>query len=162
MFRTLFRLLENAVDPFRPHEVRTPPAGVWSFLVRDFRPLRTVVAASLAFSVTGAAIEVFPVGYAGHLVDTLAATSPAHLWATHGAGLLAVAVLVLVVRPLVNLVSESLDDIAFRPNAQPSRCGGRTGTPRASRSAGSATTSPAGSPPGSATVVPPPAPARTT
>ncbi len=114
----MFRLLENAIDPFQSHEVHTPPAGAWSFLLRTFRPLRPVVVASLAFTVAAAAIEVWLIGYAGRLVDTLAATPPGRLWATHGGGLLAVAALVLLVRPLVYLCSEGLDDIAFRPNAQ--------------------------------------------
>ncbi len=118
MFRLLFRFLENAVDPFRAYQSRTPPGGVWSFLVREFRPLRIVVAASLAFTVVSAGLEVWLIGYSGRLVDALSATSPARLWETHGVELLAVAALVLVVRPLVHLLNESLDDIAFRPNAQ--------------------------------------------
>ncbi|MGR6974922.1 ABC transporter ATP-binding protein [Streptomyces cynarae] len=114
----VFRLLANAVDPFRPHQVRTPSAGVWSFLVQEFRPLRTVVAASLALTVVAAGIEVWLIGYSGRLVDTLAATSPARFWDTQGAELLIVATVVLLARPLVHLLSEALDDIAFRTNAQ--------------------------------------------
>ncbi|MGA8113337.1 MAG: ABC transporter ATP-binding protein [Actinocatenispora sp.] len=118
MSRPLFRLLENAVDPFRHAGSDTPYRGVWSFLAHEFRPLRTVVVASLLCTVVGAAIEVWLIGYAGQLVDTLAATTPARLWDTHGVELLAVAGLVLVVRPLIHLFSEALDDLAFRPNAQ--------------------------------------------
>jgi ATP-binding cassette subfamily B multidrug efflux pump len=116
--RFLFRLLENAVDPFHPHKVHTPPAGVWSFLVHEFRPFRAVVAASLAFTVVNAGIEVWLIGYSGRLVDALAANSPSAVWDSQGPELLAVAALVLLVRPLVHLLSEGLDDIAFRPNAQ--------------------------------------------
>ncbi|MER7002861.1 ABC transporter ATP-binding protein [Dactylosporangium sp. NPDC000555] len=95
----------------------TPPSGVRAFLFRAFRPLRGVIAASLVLTVIGAGIEVWLIGYAGRLVDTLAATSPARLWQSHGAELVTVALLVLVVRPLVQLVGEGLDDVAFRPNA---------------------------------------------
>ncbi|MET9830259.1 ABC transporter ATP-binding protein [Streptomyces sp. NPDC006385] len=114
----MFRLLANAVDPFRPHQPRTPSAGVWSFLVQEFRPLRTVVAASLALTVVAAGVEVWLIGYSGRLVDTLAATSPAGFWDTQGAELLIIAAVVLLARPLVHLLKEALDDIAFRTNAQ--------------------------------------------
>jgi ATP-binding cassette, subfamily B, multidrug efflux pump len=118
VLRLLFRALENAIDPLNHHEVTTPPTGVWSFLVNEFRPLRAVVAASLAVTMLGAAIEVWLIGYSGRLVDTLAATSPGRLWETHGVELVAVAALILIVRPVVGLLTEGLDDIAFRPNAQ--------------------------------------------
>lgn len=114
----MFRLLENAVDPFRSRRTDTPSNRVFPFLLNEFRPLRVVVAASLATTVAGAAIEVWLIGYAGRLVDTLATTSPKGLLTGHGAELLAVAAVILVVRPLLHLLSEGLDDIAFRPNAQ--------------------------------------------
>ncbi|MGH3747650.1 MAG: ABC transporter ATP-binding protein [Micromonosporaceae bacterium] len=117
MFR-LFRLFETAVNPFARHQTGAPPAGVWAFLVREFRPLRGVAAASLGLTVLDAAIEVWLIGYAGRLVDTLAETPASRLWQTHGLELLAVAVLVVVVWPLIHLLSEGLDDMALRPNAQ--------------------------------------------
>ena len=64
-----------------------------------------------------ASIEVWLIGYAGRLIDTLAATSPDRLWVDHGMELLAVAAVVLIIRPLAPLLRESLDDIAFRPAA---------------------------------------------
>src|SRR6185369_2689491 len=57
------------------------------------------------------------IGYTGTLVDTLAATSPATLWQTRGAELVLVALVILIARPLSGLIRESLDDLAFRPNA---------------------------------------------
>ena len=114
----LFRLLENAADPFRPHDAGTPSASVRRFLIREFRPLRAVVVLALATTVAGAAIEVWLIGYAGRLVDTLAAADRARFWSAHGTGLLLAAVLVLVIRPLVSVCGEGLDDIAFRVNAE--------------------------------------------
>ncbi|MEO3747256.1 ABC transporter ATP-binding protein [Plantactinospora sp. B5E13] len=115
----VLRLFENPVDPFPTGTNSTPAASVRKFLLREFRPLRPVVAAAVATTILCAAIEVWLIGYAGRLVDTLAATSPDTFWAGHGAELLTVAVFVLLVRPLVNLASEALDDIAFRANARP-------------------------------------------
>ncbi|WP_229716143.1 ABC transporter ATP-binding protein [Mangrovihabitans endophyticus] len=81
--------------------------------------MRPVVAAAVTVTVACAAVEVWLIGYAGQLVDTLAAGSPDTLRAEHGAELLAVAVVVLLIRPLISLVRETLDDITFRANARP-------------------------------------------
>ncbi|MEU0563018.1 ABC transporter ATP-binding protein [Dactylosporangium sp. NPDC006015] len=114
----MFRLFENPTDPF-PLDDRAPAAGVRRFLLEEFRPLRPVVAAAAATTLLSAAIEVWLIGYAGHLVDLLATGSPDTLWATHGRELLTVAAFVLVVWPLFTTASEALDDIAFRANARP-------------------------------------------
>jgi len=117
----LFRLLENSADPFRPGGLPTPgtpPATARRFLIREFRPLRLVVVFALATTAAAAAIEVWLIGYAGRLVDLLAGTSRERFWAEHGRGLALAAVLVLLVRPLIHLAGEGLDDIAFRVNAQ--------------------------------------------
>ena len=151
-------LFENPVDPFPTGDAPAPAAGVRRFLLKELRPLRLVVVAAVATTILCAAIEVWLIGYAGRLVDTLAVASPDTLWARHGTELLAVAALVLIIRPAINLVSEALDDIAFRAS---SPVGGHTATFPGSRSAGSATTSPDESPPGSATAAMPPAPPRT-
>ncbi|WP_370350653.1 ABC transporter ATP-binding protein [Catenulispora sp. EB89] len=114
----MFRLLENSADPFRPHDPGPPPAEVRRFLTREFRPLRAVVVLALATTVAGAAIEVWLIGYAGRLVDVLAGADRDRFWSRHGAGLIFAAVLVLLVRPLLSVLGEGLDDIAFRANAR--------------------------------------------
>ncbi len=114
----LFRLLERADDPFSDPDLSTPPAGVRAFLLHELRPLRRVIAAGLILTVLGQAVEVWLIGYAGRLVDTLASTVPGRLWAEHGAGLVVAAGLILVVRPLLGLLNEGVDDIGYRPNAQ--------------------------------------------
>nr|WP_317620659.1 ABC transporter ATP-binding protein [Actinoplanes sp. KI2] len=107
------------MDPFPAGNRGTPDAGVRRFLRRELRPLRTVMAAAVATTILCAAIEVWLIGYAGRLVDLLAATGPATLWSRHRAELLAVAAFVLLIRPLITLAGEALDDIAFRANARP-------------------------------------------
>jgi len=114
----VFRRLHHVVDPFRSPDLSTPPSRVWPFLLRELRPLRTVIAASIVLSAVGSGIEVWLIGYTGRLVDTLAAGSPDGFWRAHGGELVAAAALVLVARPLVALFNEGLDDIAFRPNAE--------------------------------------------
>jgi ATP-binding cassette subfamily B multidrug efflux pump len=114
----MLRRLQSFVDPFAFAPSGAPAATVWAFLVEHLRPLRFVIALSLTLTVVGASIEVWLIGYAGQLVDTLASTSPLDLWATHGIGLVIAAAIVLIARPLTALLREGLDDVAFRPNAE--------------------------------------------
>jgi ATP-binding cassette, subfamily B, multidrug efflux pump len=113
----VFRLFENAVDPFSGDDSSTPPQRVLPYLIAEFRPLRFVIAISLLTTVVSACLEVWLIGYAGRLVDTLASADPARLWQTHGVEFAAVGGLVLLLRPFLSLLNEGLDDIAFRPNA---------------------------------------------
>ncbi|ADD39734.1 ABC transporter ATP-binding protein [Stackebrandtia nassauensis] len=113
----MFRRLGDLADPFLPDPPHNPPTRVWPFLKLQLRPLRHIITASLLFSAASAAVEVWLIFYTGQLVDTLAATTPARLWAEHGLELVLVAALFLILRPLLWTGRESLDDIAFRPNA---------------------------------------------
>ncbi|MEQ1769442.1 MAG: ABC transporter ATP-binding protein [Devosia sp.] len=118
MLASIFRWFAQLADPFMPYGRDLPPADPWRFILHQLRPLRLVVAMSLVLTLLGAAIEVWLIFYAGHLVDSLAATTPALLWQSHGLELLGALALVLVVRPAAGFLREALDDIAFRPNAE--------------------------------------------
>ncbi|SDS94678.1 ABC transporter ATP-binding protein [Actinoplanes derwentensis] len=111
-------LFVNSVDPFPAGDGSTPDARAGRFVLEVFRPLRLVVVAAVVTTILAAAIEVWLIGYAGRLVDMLAAADPGTLWAGHGAELLGVAVFVTLVRPGIHLVGEALDDIAFRVDAR--------------------------------------------
>ncbi len=117
----MFRMLTRWVDPFRDEVAGgaavAPPPTVPRYLWRALRPLRAVVAVSVALAVVSAAIDVWLVSYAGRLVDLLGAATPGTFWPRHGRELLGAAALVLIVRPLVHLVREAIDDIALKPSA---------------------------------------------
>ena len=108
----------NLVDPFVAYAARTPSARPIRFVLDNLKPFRWVIAASLTLTVIGAALEVWLIGYTSQLVDILATTGPETLWAEHGTEFLIVALIVLIGRPLAGYLRESLDDIAFRPNAE--------------------------------------------
>ncbi len=117
MFLPLFRWLENLADPFQPYAEATPPKGAWPFVFSLLTPFRRIIAFSLTMTLVTVAIEIWLIGYAGRLVDTLATTSPGQLWASHGVELVLVALVILILRPLAPLIREGLDDLAFKPNA---------------------------------------------
>ncbi|KEA06165.1 ABC transporter ATP-binding protein [Rhizobium rhizogenes] len=114
----MFRRFEKLVDPFQHYDDLTPQPDAWLYLKSNLHPFRFVMTMSLALTVIGAAIEVWLIGYTSQLVDILAAARPDQLWASHGPGLLAAAALILIGRPIAGYLRESLDDIAFRPNAE--------------------------------------------
>jgi ATP-binding cassette subfamily B multidrug efflux pump len=102
------------IDPFaRDGGLKSTVA---SYLLDTARPFRAVMATTVLLAAAGAAIEVGLIWYAGRVVDLLAATTPAALFARHGRELLAAALLVLVVRPAVQFAHEGLDDLVLRPN----------------------------------------------
>ncbi len=113
----MLSFFQKLVDPFTPDGDVQPPASVWAYLLHNLKPFRWVIGVSLLFTVLNAGIEVWLIGYAGSLVDTLAASSPATLWAERGPELLAVALVIALARPVTGLVREALDDISFLPNA---------------------------------------------
>ncbi|MGN6779310.1 ABC transporter ATP-binding protein [Rhizobium sp.] len=114
----MFRRFEELVDPFQDHDQPQPASKAWRYLLNNLRPFRTVMAISLGLTVIGAVIEIWLIGYSSRLVDNLAAARRDDFWTSEGAGLLAAAALVLIGRPLAGYLRESLDDIAFRPNAE--------------------------------------------
>ena len=114
----MFRRFARSADPFQSYDHHTPPDDPWRFLVHNIWPFRYISALSLVLTAIGAVIEVWLIGYASALVDALAVTPPALFWAEHGGQLLFAGAIVLLARPLAALFRESLDDIAFRPNAE--------------------------------------------
>ena len=114
----MFRRFEELVDPFQDHDEPQPSLKAWRYLLINLRPFRTVMAMSLSLTVIGAVIEIWLIGYSSRLVDNLAVARREDFWVSEGLGLLAAAALVLIGRPLTGYLRESLDDIAFRPNAE--------------------------------------------
>lgn len=114
---SIFSMFENLVDPYQPYKRQTPPANVWDFLKENLRPFYRIMAVSVVFAVIAAGIEVWLIGYLGVLIDRLVTTEPEQIWVEHGNTLIAVALFILVVRPLAPLIREGLDDITFFPNA---------------------------------------------
>ena len=114
----MFRRFEELVDPFQDHDEPQPSLKAWRYLLINLHPFRTVMAMSLSLTVIGAFIEIWLIGYSSRLVDNLAVARREDFWVSEGLGLLAAAALVLIGRPLTGYLRESLDDIAFRPNAE--------------------------------------------
>lgn len=113
----MFRFFEDLADPFQPYIHQKPSSDVWTFLREHLRPLRHVMALSVLFTLFSVAIELGLIGYTGRLLNLLSQTPQNRFWEELGPQLAVIAIGLLILRPLVAFIRESLDDLAFRPNA---------------------------------------------
>jgi len=112
----MFKFFENLVDPYCAYtEKDNPPTRLWPFM-RDYSvPFRKVFAVTALMSVVVAAIEIWLIYYMGRVVDILS-EDPQEVWQDHGVELIAVALFILFLRPLVQAVDVLLLNNAILPN----------------------------------------------
>ncbi|WP_172327716.1 ATP-binding cassette domain-containing protein [Mangrovicoccus sp. HB161399] len=113
----MFRFFETLVDPYADYpETDVPPRGLWAYLRELSRPFRKVFAWAFATAILVAAVEIWLIGYMGRVVDLLGTTSPAELWAAHGAELIAMAVFLVTLRPALQWLNVALLNNGVMPN----------------------------------------------
>lgn len=113
----MFKYLTGLLDPFRRDDAVLAPGKALPFILHHMRPLRWVILGALAATILAALIEVWLIYYVGRLVDRLIGISPDQLWSLMGGELILAALVLLLLRPLMALANEGLDDIVFRPTA---------------------------------------------
>ena len=113
----MFSYFESLVDPYGPYEqTDTPPRKLWPFLKQYIRPFRGVFAITAALSVVSAFADVALIWYVGRLVDLLATTGPAEVWALHGSEILLVGAAILILRPILLVANVALLHNTILPN----------------------------------------------
>ncbi|MBS1302470.1 ABC transporter ATP-binding protein [Loktanella sp. SALINAS62] len=112
----MFRFFERLVDPYTPYkETDTPPQRLVPFL-RDYaRPFNAMFVVTAVLAAAVAAIEVWLIYYLGRLVDLLD-TGRDTFWDAHGVELIAVAVFILLLRPIVQGAQVALLNNTILPN----------------------------------------------
>ncbi|TDR88121.1 ABC transporter ATP-binding protein [Enterovirga rhinocerotis] len=104
----MFRRLESLIDPFAPFsDSEMPPTSVARFMWHYLRPVLGWLGVLLAISVVTGIVESSLYLLVGWFVDLLARSSPETILADHGHLLLLAALLIAVVRPLL----QSLDEL---------------------------------------------------
>ena len=105
----MFRFFENLVDPFTDYpETDSPPTRLFPFLWDYSQPFKRVFLYTALMSVVVAAVEIWLIHYMGRLVDLLSGAEPAQVMADHGLELLAVAVFILLIRPMIQWLDVAL------------------------------------------------------
>jgi ATP-binding cassette, subfamily B, multidrug efflux pump len=113
----MFRFFEGLVDPYGPYEeTDSPPRRLWPFLKDYVRPFKGVFAVTAALSVVAAFADVALIWYVGRLVDLLAASTPAVVWADYGREIILVGLAVLILRPLILVANVALLHNTILPN----------------------------------------------
>ncbi|WP_223421826.1 ABC transporter ATP-binding protein [Tateyamaria pelophila] len=112
----MFKFFESLVDPYTPYtETDEPPTKLWPFLRSYSEPFIGVFVLAAIMSIVVAAIEVGLIYYMGRIVD-LMGESPAEFWAAHGTEVIVVALLVLIARPLLQMLDVLLLNNTILPN----------------------------------------------
>ncbi|MFZ1470943.1 MAG: ABC transporter ATP-binding protein [Paracoccaceae bacterium] len=113
----MFRFFEGLVDPYGPYEQNdAPPRRLWPFLKEYILPFRAVFAATAVLSVLAAFLDVALIWYVGRLVDLLGATAPGDFLRLYGTEILAVALGVLILRPVLLVGNVALLHNTILPN----------------------------------------------
>ncbi|MHC0052061.1 ABC transporter ATP-binding protein [Actibacterium sp. D379-3] len=113
----MFRFFERLVDPYTPYtENDQPPRRLWPFLWIYAQPFKRVFALTALMSVVVAGMEIWLIAYMGRLVNLMSSDTPEQVWAAHGVELIAVALFLLLVRPLLQGLDVALLNNTILPN----------------------------------------------
>ena len=112
----MFKFLENLVDPYASYEESdTPPTKLFPFMWEYSKPFKAIFAFTAVMSLVVASVEVGLIYYMGRVVDLLGG-DPAQVWAEYGTELIVMAVLILTVRPLLQIMDVALLNNTILPN----------------------------------------------
>ena len=113
----MFRFFETLVDPYQSYpQTDAPPRRLWPFLREYIRPFRKVFAITAVSSVIVGSFDVALIWYVGRMVDMLAKGGPVETWAAHGTEIIAVALMILLLRPLLSGLHVALLHNTILPN----------------------------------------------
>jgi len=115
LYDRMTRAVLNLVSPYTAADSE-PPAKVWPYIVSHLKPLKTALIFSLMATAAAAGLEVWLIGYAGQLIDMVSETPPQEIWQTQGDNLLLVAIVVLLLRPLLQFARHSANEIGLDCN----------------------------------------------
>jgi ATP-binding cassette, subfamily B, multidrug efflux pump len=113
----MFKFFEGLIDPYQAYPTRDiPPTRLWPFLAEYVRPFRKIFLVTGVISALNAILEVALIWYMGRIVDVLAASQPAQIWADYGSEILMVGLAVLLAKPMIGAVGVALLHNTILPN----------------------------------------------
>lgn len=112
----MLRYFENLVDPYKEGPKETPSSKLWPFVGSLVAPFRVVIILNLITSFLVAFAEVGLLYYLGRLVDILTESSRLEFWDNYRLEMMLVLAVVLVIRPVVQIVNTALVKNAIQPN----------------------------------------------
>lgn len=113
----MFKFFEGLIDPYQPYPTSdTPPTRLWPFLAEYVRPFHKIFLVTGVISALNAILEVALIWYMGRIVDVLAVSQPAQIWADYGREILIVGLAVLLAKPMIGAVGVALLHNTILPN----------------------------------------------
>ncbi len=110
----MLRYFERLIDPFST-KASSPPTGLIAFYRYFLQPVWPYVVALLLAGLGASLAEVAIYSYVGRLVDMMTHGTPATFLVEHGPVLAMMALVVLVLRPLVNAVQTIISNQTLPP-----------------------------------------------
>ncbi len=114
MISRFFSWLENYVDSFPEQKAEKPSPKLFAFAFHYTKPFLPLLIASILFSTVIALIEVYLFAFIGNLVDLLSTADRATFWEANATKLTLMGILVLLVLPVLNFISESISHQGLR------------------------------------------------
>lgn len=111
----MFRFFESLIDPMQPRAATRPPVATLAFFRFFLHPVRHVLLATLVLSGVAALSELYVYIYLGRILDWMGSTEPAVFLDTHLSGLLWMALVALLIRPVAQLSSRAIINLALAP-----------------------------------------------
>jgi ATP-binding cassette subfamily B multidrug efflux pump len=114
MISRFFTWLENYVDSFPMHRAEKPSPKLFAFAFHYTKPFLPLLIASVLFSTVIALIEVYLFAFIGNLVDLLSTADRTTFWEVNATKLILMGILVLLVLPILNFISEAISHQGLR------------------------------------------------
>ena len=113
----MFRYLENMVDPYEAYdEVNAPPTKLWPFFRAYSKPFHKLFWIAGLLSVLVAAVEIGLIFYMGRVVDLLGTADRATFMSEHGFEIIAIALFIVFLRPVIQALDVGILNNAILPN----------------------------------------------
>ncbi len=111
----MFAWFEQLIRPFAEHPVERPPADTLGFYRYFLKPIRWVLLLTLVVSLCGAIAEMALFVFVGQLVDMMAESDRETFFQDHFGALLAMAIVVLVLRPVLGVAARGFVNLTLAP-----------------------------------------------
>ncbi len=111
----MFSWFENLLKPFDAHPVECPPDTVRAFYVYFLKPLWKLLTVTLTVSLLAALAEMALFVFMGDLVDLMNASGPEVFFTENGITLIAMAAVVLLLRPILSIAARSMTSLTLVP-----------------------------------------------
>lgn len=111
----MFTYFENLIDPLQETSIEQPPAGTRDFFIHFLWPYRRLLLVTLFLTSVASIAELYMYAYLGYILDWMANTAPDTFFTEHGAGLMLMLFVVVVVRPVSMLISRCLITLTLTP-----------------------------------------------